>query len=151
MKLTKFILLFFVFTVGVYPQNSYFYKGYDYGNQALFNPVYAIINGGFDMMQVGGRRNLNDLQFGSGLKNVLKNLGDPFKVINHCIGVFYDRNNSLLASLSLSFKTDYWANLNIYPGIIKFDRFSPGLWLAYNEDKKMVLGITFNWFPMGIA
>lgn len=56
------------------------------------------------MMQVGGRRNLNDLQFGSGLKNVLKNLGDPFKVINHYIGVLYGRNNSLLASLSLSFK-----------------------------------------------
>lgn len=350
MKFAKFILLFFVFKISTYPQNGYFYKGYDYGNQALFNPVYVIINGGFDMMQVGGRRNLSDLQFGPGLKNVLKNLGDPFKVINHYgwhnfisdevlplslnknnaqfwpnytlhligggmeyaaakewyeyhnypapailsaftimtyhmineavemdsnkgesvdpiadiyifdiagillftsdnvkrffaedlnladwsmqpsysltnnelhnmgqffsikwripfferwylfyyfgtngvgglsykfddgsalsfgagaaasdlirvnskinknsvklvgnIGVFYDRNNSLLASLSLSFKTDYWANLNIYPGIIKFDKFSPGLWLAYNEDKKMVLGITFNWFPMGVA
>lgn len=83
MKSAGALLFLFLFVSSTYSQNGYFYKGYDYGNQALFNPVYVIINGGFDMMQVGGRRNLNSFQFGSGLKNVLKNLGDPFKVINH--------------------------------------------------------------------
>lgn len=333
-----------------YPQQNYFYKGYDYGSQALFNPVYVIINGGFDMLQVGGRRNLHNLQFGSGMKNVLKNLGNPFHTINkygwwnfisdevlplslnknnaqfwpnytlHLIGggmlfaaseewykahnykmpgvlsaltimtyhmineavemggytgdsvdpiadiylfdiagillftsdgvknffanelnladwsmqpsysipqnelhnvgqffsmkwklpfspnlhlfyyfgtngvgglsykfndgsalsvgagaaasdlirvnekinknsvklvgniaAFYDRNNSLLASLSLSLKTDYWLNLNVYPGVIKIGDFSPGFWFAYNDDKKIVLGVSFTFFPMGMA
>jgi hypothetical protein len=345
------ILFFFLFLSGfIFGQDSYFYKGYDYGSQTIFNPVYVIINGGFDMLQVGSRRNLNDLRLGPAMKNVIKNLGDPFNTINRYdwwnfisdevlplsldknsaqfwpnytlhligggmvyaatkewyeynhypvpgllsaatimtyhmineavemdsntgdsvdpiadiylfdiggiilfsfdgvkkffaeelnladwsmqpsysignnelhntgqffsmkwkipfmekwylfyyfgtngvgglsykfndgsaisvgagaaasdlirvnekinknsvklvgnVGVFYDRNNSLLASLSLSLKTNYWVNLNIYPGIIKIGNLSPGIWFAYNDDKKIVMGFSFNWLPIGLA
>jgi hypothetical protein len=350
MKILMFCLLSLVSLNFCYSQNNYFYKGYDYGSQALFNPVFVIVNGGFDMLQVGNRRNLHNLQFGSGMNNVIKNLGDPFHTIDkygwwnflsdevlplslnkdnaqfwpnyslHLIGggmlfaateewykyhnypmpgvlsaltimtyhmineavemgdysgdsvdpiadiylfdiagillftsdgvkrffaeelnladwstqpsysisnnelhnagqffsmkweipfwpkwhlfyyfgtngvggisykfddgsalsigagaaasdlirvnekinknsvklvgnvaVFYDKNNSLLASLSLSLKTDYWVNLNVYPGIIKFGNISPGLWFAYNDDKQIVFGLSFTFIPMGLA
>ncbi len=350
MKKIALGLLIFLASSVSYAQEAFFYKGLDYGNQSLFNPVYVIVNGGFDMLQVGNRRDLSTLKFGSSIKNVFRNLGNPFNVIDRYglgnfisdeilplslnkdngqfwpnytlhligggmlfaateewyrhhkypepsllsaatimtyhlineavenwnndgdsvdpiadiyifdiggiilfsfdgvrkffaeelnladwsmqpsysiagnelhntgqffsmkwkipfldkwhlfyyfgtngvggvsykfddgsaisvgagaaasdlikvnekinknsvklvgnVGVFYDRNNSLMASLSLSFKTDYWLNLNIYPGIIKFGDFSPGIWCAYNDDKQIVLGFSFNWFPMGIA
>ena len=67
------------------------------------------------------------------------------------IGVFYDKNNSLLASLSLTMKTDYMINVNIYPGIIKFGNFSPGLWGAYNDNGNVIFGFTLTWFPVGAA
>ena len=350
MKIIRVVFFLFILSGISNAQNGYFYKGYDYGNQALFNPVYVIINGGFDMLQVGNRRGLNNLKFGSGFSNVIKNLSSPFKVIDKYgwwnffsdevfpfslkkdnaqfwpnytlhligggmefaeteewyryhnypmpavlsaitimtyhminetvemgnykgdtvdpiadiylfdiggivlfsfdsvrrffaedlnladwsmqpsysitsnelhnvgqffsikwkipfmdkwhlfyyfgtngvgglsykfdngsaisvgagaaasdlinvnpkinknsvklvgnIGVFYDKNNSLLASLSLSFKTDYWINLNVYPGIVKIGPVSPGLWFAYNDDRQLVCGFSFNWFPIGLA
>jgi hypothetical protein len=67
------------------------------------------------------------------------------------IGVFYDRNNSLLASLSYTVKTDYMINLNIYPGVVKFGGISPGLWAAYNDDGNLILGFTFSWLPIGVG
>ena len=66
-------------------------------------------------------------------------------------GLFIDRNNSLLAGLSVTIKTDYMINLNIYPGIIKIGNFSPGLWAAYNQNGNIVYGLTAMWLPAGAA
>ncbi len=41
-------------------------------------------------------------------------------------GIFYDRENSLLLSLILSGTKGYKARLNIYPGVIKIGKLSPG-------------------------
>jgi hypothetical protein len=67
------------------------------------------------------------------------------------IGFFYDVQNSLLTSLSISKKTDYALNLNVYPGIIKIGNFSPGSWIALNRDGTMIVGLTAAWTPFGIA
>lgn len=66
-------------------------------------------------------------------------------------GIFYDKNNSLLASLIYTKKTDYMVNLNIYPGFIKFGEFSPGLWIAFSNGGKYIFGLTTVWFPIGAA
>ncbi len=67
------------------------------------------------------------------------------------VGFFYDLNNSLLTSLSITKKTDYMINLNVYPGIIKIGDFSPGMWFAVNKDRSTIVGITAAWSPIGIA
>ncbi|MFA6541420.1 MAG: hypothetical protein WCT99_07440 [Bacteroidota bacterium] len=67
------------------------------------------------------------------------------------IGFFYDVQNSLLTSLSISKKTDYAVDLNIYPGIITLGDFSPGTWLALNRNGTMIIGLTAAWSPAGIA
>ena len=67
------------------------------------------------------------------------------------LGVFYDKNNSLLASLSVTIKTDYMVNVNIYPGIINIGKISPGLWGAYGQNGNIILGFTFSWLPFGFA
>lgn len=67
------------------------------------------------------------------------------------LGIFYDRNNSLLASLSLTIKTDYMLNINIYPGVVKLWGISPGLWGAYSQDGNVILGFTAMWSPFGLG
>lgn len=61
-------------------------------------------------------------------------------------GVFFDKNNSLLASLVYSDVEDYFLHLNIYPGLIKLGKFSPGLWAVMKKDGTPVFGITSTYF-----
>jgi len=62
-------------------------------------------------------------------------------------GIFYDRNNSLLASLKISDHIDYQAVINIYPGIIKIGNFSPGIWTAIDKTGKYMIGLSTVWTP----
>ncbi len=57
-------------------------------------------------------------------------------------GVYYDRNNSLLASITLSGVKEYFASIDIYPGIINIGDFSPGLWTVIGRNGNLVFGIT---------
>jgi hypothetical protein len=57
-------------------------------------------------------------------------------------GVYYDRNNSLLASVTLSGVREYFASIDIYPGIINIGNFSPGLWTVIGRNGDSVFGIT---------
>ena len=57
-------------------------------------------------------------------------------------GVFYDRNNSLLASVVLSGIKEYFCSIDIYPGIIKFDHFSPGVWTVIGLNGNLTMGIS---------
>jgi hypothetical protein len=66
------------------------------------------------------------------------------------VGIFYDRNNSLLTSLFWSDYSDDWLSLNIYPGVLRLGDFSPGAWLVFNRTTGTVIGISTVWFP-GVA
>ena len=57
-------------------------------------------------------------------------------------GVFYDRNNSLLASVVLSGIKEYFCSIDVYPGIIKFDRFSPGVFTIIGLNGNLTLGVS---------
>lgn len=66
-------------------------------------------------------------------------------------GFFYDRNNSLLASLILAGTKGYVVRLNIYPGLIFPGRFSPGLFLAIGKYNELIMGVQFRFTPVGCA
>jgi len=64
-------------------EQFYFYKGYDYGSQAIYNPLTVIISGGFDVLQIDSRTNeLNRLKIGHGLSNVWENVKNPIPAID---------------------------------------------------------------------
>jgi len=65
-------------------------------------------------------------------------------------GLFYDKDNSLLASLFLSDYTDNLITLNVYPGIVKIQDFSPGICFIMSRIYGAVFGVTTIWTP-GIA
>jgi hypothetical protein len=58
-------------------------------------------------------------------------------------GIFYDRENSLLTSLILSGTKGYKARLNIFPGMIKIGRLSPGFFFNLRKDNQAVMGLHF--------
>lgn len=62
----------------------YFYKGYDYGSQSLYNPLYLFVNRGFDVLQLRPhRRRIWDYDYVANGGNVLDNVRDPFGAIGY--------------------------------------------------------------------
>lgn len=57
-------------------------------------------------------------------------------------GVYYDRNNSLLAAITLCGVKEYFCSIDIYPGIINIGGFSPGIWAIIGRNGDSVFGIT---------
>jgi len=66
-------------------------------------------------------------------------------------GFFYDRNNSLLFSILSSGVNNYRVIANVYPGLISFGKFSPGVFAALSPDNKIVAGLNVVYFPFGLA
>jgi len=66
-------------------------------------------------------------------------------------GVFYDRDNSLLASLLVS---EYYLErirLNVYPGALSASPFVPGLFFTLGERGTFAAGMTIRFVPVGIG
>ena len=51
-------------------------------------------------------------------------------------GVFWDRHNSLMASLLYANTQTYRLRLNVYPGVLKLAGWSPGLFAALNRNER---------------
>lgn len=66
------------------------------------------------------------------------------------IGLFYDRNHSLLSSILIEGPRFYSVQATLYPGVF-FSPWSPGLYISVDERKKAVFGIAFAYFPVGLA
>lgn len=64
-------------------KERHFYKGYDYGSQSLYNPIWVILNRGFDTLQL---RPANRSMFGQNLyangANVVDNIGHPVRAVD---------------------------------------------------------------------
>ncbi|MCU7492221.1 MAG: hypothetical protein ACM3UR_09330 [Bacteroidota bacterium] len=97
----------------------------------------------------------DNLSVGLGFKS--KHLVDASKEIRQRTietswhaGVFYDRNNSLLASLVLSGVKEYFCMIDIYPGIIKYRNFSPGIWSVIGRNGEFTFGFSTRYvFSLG--
>jgi hypothetical protein len=89
----------------------------------------------------------DNLSFGAGFKTKhLVDLSTEFRQrtieTSWHTGIFYDRNNSLLASLVLSGVKEYFCSVDVYPGIIKIQNFSPGVWTVFGRNGNLMMGIT---------
>ena len=67
------------------------------------------------------------------------------------VGIFYDKQGSLMASLLLSGNRTYKMRATFYPGLVKFFKLSPGLFAALGEKNDLIFGIHFPAFPIGLA
>ena len=72
------------------------------------------------------------------------------------VGVFVDRNSSLLASFISKGGSNNGATLNLYPGVLRMGRVSPGLWvqgirgggLRFGIESRIGLGLAgFGFIP----
>lgn len=72
--------------------------------------------------------------------------------LGRTFGVFWDKNNSLLASLILSDQRLYRARLNVYPlPAMAAWKLKPGFFLGYGRRGEAYLGLSLNWAPMGLS
>lgn len=64
-------------------------------------------------------------------------------------GFFIDKNNSLLFSLVVATHKDYKENikLDLYPGVLKINKVSFGLWASFSFKSQSYIGLTFKKVP----
>jgi len=97
------------------------------------------------------RRDGRCISVGLGLvaKNLLE-VDEISKTLDLAVsgGIFYDRNNSLLASLLYAKTKDYRYRLNLYPGLVNLGPLKPGFFLALNQDHRTTYGISFACVPL---
>jgi hypothetical protein len=67
------------------------------------------------------------------------------------LGVFYDRENSLLLSLVVAPRKDDVMSLNVYPGVLRVAGASPGLFMATGGVRRLSLGIHLQEIPIGLG
>jgi hypothetical protein len=64
-------------------EQRYFYFGYDYGTQALYNPLWVFVNRGYDTVQDSvGKRDVSAIKYQLNGENILDNLAHPVAAIN---------------------------------------------------------------------
>jgi len=65
-------------------REPYFYKGYEYGSQALYSPLWVFLNRGFDVLQDrAGSRSIFQQEYEHNGENVGRNLLNPVPAIGH--------------------------------------------------------------------
>jgi hypothetical protein len=67
------------------------------------------------------------------------------------LGVFYDRQNSLLFSVVIAPRKDDKASINIYPGVVRLAGVSPGLSLAVGGARRLSWGMHLAGVPVGLG
>lgn len=67
------------------------------------------------------------------------------------VGVFWDRNDSLLASVIIAGPTHPRIAVNVYPGLLKFQGFTAGFFAAAGYYDGLSAGLTFSWTPLGLG
>jgi hypothetical protein len=66
-------------------------------------------------------------------------------------GVYYDQNNSLLASIVYSQNINTRFRAALYPGLLSFGEFSPGFFLTVTGDGSAIAGVTVHVVPIGLS
>jgi hypothetical protein len=66
-------------------------------------------------------------------------------------GFFWDRNDSLLASLMINGTENLAARLNVYPGALIRSRWLPGIFLGIGDHRDVSIGLTWRFLPLGIS
>jgi len=89
----------------------------------------------------------DNLSFGVGFRSkhlvdVSKNARQRTIETSWQAGVYYDRNNSLLAAITLCGVKEYFCSIDIYPGIINIGAFSPGIWTVIGRNGNSAFGIS---------
>lgn len=67
--------------------------------------------------------------------------GERTVTLNPNVGVFYDRDGSLLTALHVRLNRRELLTLNVYPGVVHFGRWSPGMFAHVLDNGRMRFGI----------
>ena len=124
------------------PKTSLFYH---FGDNGLLGLSFLQPNNESITVAVGATQTmLRKINASSGTRVVSVTLG-------WMAGIFYDRENSLLASVIASNRINEKLRLNLYPGVIDIWGFSPGLFSALGNRNQVIVGFSIQYSPVGLA
>ena len=83
-------------------------------------------------------------------ENIIPNSRIMTPDMDGALGIFYDRNNSLMTSIIVTGPRFYNVRMNIYPGFLKLGPVVPGMYLAFGEWDKFIIGVTCAKIPFGL-
>jgi hypothetical protein len=88
----------------------YFYRGREYGSESLVQPLRLILNGGYGILQLDNRDDrIARIHYRTGVRNVWKNMRDPFAAIQQK-GWQDFLEREILPLSANSNKAQYWPN-----------------------------------------
>ncbi len=128
---------------------QYFVVKYDLPFWENYSVLYVFgVNG-----LAGLTRRFDDgraLSVAAGLRNadILPETDNPLHLTGSLVwsaGVFYDRENSLMASLVFSGISSNLATLNVYPGFVEIAGIRPGCWCTITTKGHVLFGLTTQW------
>ena len=67
------------------------------------------------------------------------------------LGLYWDNDGSLLASLIVRGKSALNAELNVYPGLFEFHGIKPGFYVGAGGKEGLVVGVTFMNIPLSLG
>lgn len=110
---------------------------YRYGMGALFGLSEKMENG-------------DNLSYGIGFKSkhfmeVKSDVRQRTIATSWHAGVFIDRENSLLASFVMSGVKEYFIMADVYPGVLRAENFSPGIWTIIGRNGDVLIGFSSKW------
>ncbi|HTP12939.1 MAG TPA: hypothetical protein VMM37_04895 [Bacteroidota bacterium] len=115
--------------------------------------------GDFAILGLSLKTNSEDaVSFGAGLAStgtrslpVENDVPSNTVVVGGMAGVYYDRNNSLLASIVYSDVQNNRLRVNIYPGLLPGGTVSPGVFVTIGQHGTIVAGVTASLLPLGLG
>jgi hypothetical protein len=115
--------------------------------------------GSFGMVGLSLKMNEEDaVSFGGGLTSTGRvDLPPEHGVHSNTIvmgpmaGIYYDRNNSLLASVTYSAAANNMLRIHVFPGLLSSGVFSPGMFLSFSNVGAATMGIVMNVLPVGFS
>jgi hypothetical protein len=124
------------------------------GNTSLFYHF-----GSFGVLGLSFKTNTEDsFSFGVGGSSKEVFVVDSFNgattrsiIIAPMAGVYWDRNNSLLASMVVSDSFTEIVRVNAFPGVFSLGGFSPGAFLSFQRVRGFSLGFTASFLPAGLG
>ncbi|HOV97999.1 MAG TPA: hypothetical protein PK595_00345 [Bacteroidota bacterium] len=72
-------------------------------------------------------------------------------ILGPMAGIYYDRNNSLLASFIFADTYYMRYRLNTYPGFLSIKGWSPGFFLSVDTNGRSTFGVTVTSLPIGLS
>ncbi len=118
---------------------------YHFGDNGLLGLSFRRHNDESITFAMGGtQRQLRVVDVTNGARTVTVELG-------WMGGIFYDRENSLLASLLISNRINENVRINLYPGVIDIFGISPGLFAAVGDRNQIIAGFSIQFSPVGLA
>lgn len=118
---------------------------YHYGVDGMLGLSYNI--GGNRSVTVAKGLAIKDL-VETGTNNSARTLTGTFV---QSAGLFYDKDNSLIVSLIITPTKRYRIRLNVFPGILSYRKFSPGIFTAAGKDNDVIFGISIRLLPVGFG